>query len=60
MFDAIRLGGVGGIARYSRGAVKCVHLQMASYLGAGNHPAGDWLDRHTGSWECAGGYCSSA
>ena len=59
LFKALRRGGVGGIAyqahqAYHRGAfyVKCIHLQAASYLALGRHPAGRWLDDSIGEWEC--------
>jgi len=53
-FDAIRRGGVGGIADFSR-RVKCIHLQLASYLGMGYHPASAWIERHVEVWECGDG-----
>ena len=57
-FDAIRRGGVGGIADFSC-RVKCIHLQLASYLGMGYHPASDWIARHVGVWECGDGFCAA-
>jgi len=57
-FDAIRRGGVGGIADFSR-RVKCIHLQLASYLGMGYHPASAWITRHVGEWECGDGFCAA-
>jgi hypothetical protein len=56
-FDSIRRGGVGGTASFSIGAVKCIHLQMASYLGMGCHPAGEWLSGEVSEWECGYGGC---
>ena len=56
-FDVLRLGGVGGIARSGRPTVKCIHLQMASYLGTGFHPASDWMSERITRWECAEGLC---
>ena len=58
MYDSIRGGGVGGVANFPRRSVKCVHLQIASYLGTGRHPAADWLDRNVPSWNCPDGICS--
>jgi hypothetical protein len=37
--------------------VKCLHLQIASYLGARFHPASDWLESSVSSWECDGCQC---
>ena len=56
-FDALRRGGVGGIADSGRPTVKCIHLQMASYLGTGFHPASDWMSERIARWECAEGFC---
>jgi hypothetical protein len=56
-FDSIRRGGVGGIASFSTDAVKCIHLQIASYLGMGFHPAGEWLSGEVSEWECRCGDC---
>lgn len=59
-FDSLRRGGVGGVARtvLGRPAVKCVHLQMASFLGTGFHPASDWMLERIARWECADGFCA--
>lgn len=40
--DVMR-GGVGGIRVGSGVNVKCLHLQTASFIGMGYHPAGEWL-----------------
>jgi hypothetical protein len=56
-FDAQRRGGVGGIALSGRITVKCIHLQVASYLGTGFHPASDWMSERITRWECAEGLC---
>jgi hypothetical protein len=55
-FGSLRGSGVGGIAVGKRVSVKCVHLQIASYLGAGGHPASEWLLGNIRQWEC--GTCS--
>ena len=57
-FDALRRGGVGGIADFSC-RVKCIHLQLASFLGMGYHPASAWMLRNVEVWECGGGYCAA-
>ena len=57
-FGAIRRGGVGGIADFSC-RVKCIHLQLASYLGMGYHPASAWIKRHVEVWECGDGFCAA-
>jgi hypothetical protein len=56
-FDSIRRGGVGGIASFSTGAAKCIHLQIASCLGMGCHPAREWLSKEVSEWECGYGSC---
>lgn len=47
-------GGVGGIEylRCGGGGVKCLHLQVASWLALGAHPAGDILERLLSPLEC--------
>lgn len=51
-------GGVGGI-EYAKGhlAVKCLHLQVGTWLGMGWHPAGSWLQDRVAPLECDGGLC---
>ncbi len=36
-------GGVGGIDYSGQGGTKCIHLQAASWIALGHHPAGDFL-----------------
>ena len=40
MFRKLARSGVGGVMG---GGVKCLHLQTASFLALGRHPAGKWL-----------------
>ena len=51
-------GGVGGI-EYAPGhvAVKCLHLQVGTWLGMGEHPAQSWLQDRVTPLECDGGLC---
>jgi hypothetical protein len=50
--------GVGGIDwKRAPYAVKCLHLQVATWLGFG-HPAAEWLEREVKDLGCAGGDCS--
>jgi hypothetical protein len=58
MYDSIRRGGVGGIADVASRRVKCLHLQLASYLGMGFHPASGWIASHVLRFECGEGSCS--
>jgi hypothetical protein len=58
-FGSLRGGGVGGIAVRRVVSVKCVHLQIASYLGIGSHPASEWLLENIRQWECGTGSCIS-
>ena len=57
-FDAIRSGGIGGIADFSC-RVKCIHLQLASYLGMGYHPVSAWMRSYIEVWECGDGFCAA-
>ncbi|GHV53080.1 hypothetical protein FACS1894216_10400 [Synergistales bacterium] len=51
-------GGAGGIS-YTADSffVKCLHLQIASYIALGYHPASDWLDEKIGRFECGENEC---
>ena len=50
--------GVGGINwRDVPHAVKCLHLQVATWLGWRYHPAEDWLKEQLEVTECACGIC---
>ena len=59
IYNSLRRGGVGGIS-FSRDKlhVKCLHLQIASYLGMRYHPAESWLQENVSAWECSGAMCS--
>jgi len=59
LYRALCSGGVGGID-YSGGEpyVKCLHLQLASYLATGRHPASAWLEERVRGWECDTGICA--
>ncbi|MDO5116024.1 MAG: DUF501 domain-containing protein [Synergistaceae bacterium] len=47
--------GVGGInLKENPHAAKCLHLQTATLLGLGSHPAESWLRAELGAMECAG------
>lgn len=53
--------GVGGIDTHAApNAVKCLHLQTATWLGMGKHPAELWLIKKLGPLECASGKCRAA
>lgn len=59
IFSSLRGKGVGGISYIDSGVfVKCLHLQIASYLGTGSHPAYQWLNENVGMWECEWGECA--
>ncbi|MGD9666864.1 MAG: DUF501 domain-containing protein [Synergistaceae bacterium] len=50
--------GVGGINWHDVPyAVKCLHLQVATWLGWRYHPAEDWLNEQLEVTECACGIC---
>jgi len=45
MWESIRKGRVGGTKDTSKARVKCLHLQTASWLALGYHPAARWLEQ---------------
>ena len=45
MWESIRKGRVGGTKDTSKARVKCLHLQAASWLALGYHPAAGWLEQ---------------
>ena len=51
-WEALVSTGAGGIRLKKDISVKCLHLQMASTIGFGWHPAGDWLTEGLGETEC--------
>lgn len=58
MYRALTRGGVGGV--FYNGShlhAKCLHLQIASYLGLNAHPASEWLRGHIGSGNCRNAAC---
>ena len=58
VFSSLRRGGVGGvIGAGGRVFVKCIHLQAASFLGMGCHPAAEWLTMNVTDWNCEEGEC---
>lgn len=66
-FDGTKAGkavlelGAGGIdTKSAPNAVKCLHLQTATWLGMGEHPAEKWLIEKLGRLECGCGKCSAA
>jgi hypothetical protein len=63
LFECIRSAGVGG-SRYRAGKdnknvrIKCLHLQLASWLALGRHPGAEWLaDRFGEAGEKCGKAC---
>lgn len=60
VFKALRRGGIGGM-QYRLGDfyVKCIHLQAASYLALGRHPASRWMENALSSWECERCLCGA-
>jgi hypothetical protein len=61
IYRAVCARGAGG-ARYSDdpAAVKCLHLQVASFLALRRHPMSVWLLGKVAKWECGGALCSAA
>ncbi|PIE54293.1 MAG: hypothetical protein CSA35_07075 [Dethiosulfovibrio peptidovorans] len=59
VWSVLRSGGVGGV-RYLRSkepTVKCLHLQVASWLALGDHPGEDWLTQEVSPLSCPDGRC---
>jgi len=52
VWESLTGTGVGGIRMKGTFSVKCLHLQTASMIGLGWHPAGDWLLEKIGDPEC--------
>jgi hypothetical protein len=61
IYRAICGRGAGG-SDYSGNpvAIKCLHLQAASYIALRSHPMSDWLSGMIAGWECTGNLCGSA
>jgi hypothetical protein len=58
IFSSLQGSGVGGVKDVGGHIfVKCIHLQAASFLGMGDHPASEWLKANITSWDCDGGRC---
>ncbi len=57
IFRDVMRGGVGGIRVGDGVNVKCLHLQAASFIGLGFHPAGEWLRSHGLCGECDSCLC---
>lgn len=55
--DVMR-GGIGGLLVGEAVSVKCLHLQTASFLGTGHHPAGEWLKAQGLFGDCGGVFVS--
>lgn len=53
LWRALQAGGVGGIRLKDRITVKCLHLQVASWLALGRHPGSQWLAREIAPLECS-------
>ena len=57
MFRDVMRGGIGGIRVGDGVNVKCLHLQTASFLALGYHPAGEWLKAKGLCGDCGCGLC---
>ena len=58
VFRDVMRGGVGGIRVGAGVNVKCLHLQAASFIGMGFHPAEEWLKSHGLAGDCGNNLCS--
>lgn len=54
MLEALARGGVGGVRGVSGVRVKCLHLQVASWLALGHHPGAEWLQEQGLGTSCDG------
>lgn len=52
IFDRLRLSGIGGMGCPVEMRMKCLHLQVASWLALGEHPAEGWLKGCFTALEC--------
>ena len=60
LLNQIFIKGVGGIdLKEVPFGVKCLHLQIATWLGMGKHPAEHWLSTQIGSIECQENLCNT-
>jgi len=59
VLDKLRLSGIGGIAYRDEISIKCLHLQVASWIALREHPADDWLKARFAAIECEnpGSFC---
>jgi len=57
VWDSLTGTGVGGIRMNRTFTAKCLHLQTASMIGLGWHPAGEWLMERLGDTECIDPEC---
>lgn len=55
LWRGVQKGGIGGMVYGDGPRVKCLHLQTASWLALGRHPASDWLKKHIGEAGCPPG-----
>lgn len=59
LLDSVMERGVGGIAfTENLAAAKCMHLQVATWLGMKKHPAVGWLEENIRPLQCGGADCS--
>ncbi|MBQ6417363.1 MAG: DUF501 domain-containing protein [Synergistaceae bacterium] len=59
IFRDVMRGGVGGIRVGDGVNVKCLHLQTASLIGTGHHPASEWLRSKGLCGDCGGDLCGA-
>ncbi len=59
IFRDVMRGGVGGIRVGDGVNVKCLHLQAASLIGTGHHPASEWLKSKGLCGDCEGDLCGT-
>ena len=58
LLEAVFARGVGGIDFIKNpSSAKCLHLQTATWLGMGLHPAADWLEEKLSCLECGNADC---
>ena len=58
VFRSVIRSGIGGMKLGENICVKCLHLQTASFIALGRHPAGEWLKEKGLCGECTEALCA--
>ncbi len=58
VFRSVTRSGIGGMRLGENICVKCLHLQTASFIALGRHPAGEWLKEKGLCGQCTEALCA--